>query len=280
MGPVVVQRGVAAIPNGTASWAPTITLSATPASGNLLLTIVYGNPTAMTAATGWTQDAAFASGAYNIASFYKYAGSSESTTQTPVTTSEGLASLIMWEVTNVQGSWAKDHVATTGAASSTANTSDSVSLTTSKQDVLILAGWAGNCTVGTGGAAGSLSALTVTTQLSNTLGGPTPLYMMAMAGELAVTASGTAITDNWGFSPAAYNNKIYIQLTSDYIPDATQGVSQITAYSLTGAPVAQQAAKVTAYSLTGAPVAMQVSKITGYTMVGPRPNSAYVWVMS
>ena len=300
-GPVPVQRGVSAIPNGTASWVPTITLPNAPASGNLLVAVVYGNSSAMSAAAGWTQDTATASGSYNVASFYKYAGVGESATQTPVSTSESLAGLVMWEVTNVQGAWSRDHVASGGGASSTANSTDSFSFTTSVQDTLVLGAWVGNCPAGTSAPPGAtLSALTVTAQQPyGTQGGASSLYMLALAGELGVTASGTAVTDNWNLgSDSGYQQKIYIQLSSDFIPSDTQGVSQITAYteagvpgaaqaasaiagySLTGAPAGQAASIITGYSLTGAPVALQVSSIVGYTMVGPRPNSAYVSVMS
>ena len=287
MGPVPVQRGVAAIPNGTASWVPTITLPNTPASGNLLVAVVYGNASAMSAAAGWTQDTATASGSYNVASFYKYAGVSESATQTPVSTSESLASLVMWEITNVQSTWVNVHVASGGGASSTANSTDSFSFTTSMQDTLVLGAWVGNCPAGTSAAPGAtLSALTVTAQQPyGTQGGSSSLYMLALAGELSVTASGTAITDNWSLgSDSGYQQKIYIQLSSDFIPNNTQAASQITAYTETGVPGAAQAASAVAgYSLTGAPVALQVAQITGYTMIGPAgsvTNSAYVSVMS
>lgn len=280
-GPHVVQRGVSTIPNGTSPWTPTITLSSAPVSGNLLIAIVWGTTGTPSAGTGWTLDTSFSSGSYYIASFYKYAGVAESTTQTPSSTSQALASMAMWEVSFIPPTWAYAHVASGGGASSTTNTSDSFSLTTSIGDTLILAGWLGAEAAGSGGGNGSLSSLSVTASASNQ-GGTTPVYIMAMAGEKGVVTSGTVVTDNWAYSPAVYQSKIYIQLTSDTIPTNTQAVSQITGYTEVGPPAnTQNAAQITGYTMHGALAgSQQVAQITGYIMVKPAtPNPGWISVM-
>ena len=271
----VVQRGTAGIPNGNGSWAPTITLSSAPVQGNLLVAIVYSSAT-LSAATGWTQDTAFVSGTYHVASFYKYAGVSESATQSPTTTTVALASLVMWEVSGASGVWANDHVASGGAVTGgTAATSDSFSLTTTIGTELILGGWVGSAPSGSvSSQSGTLSTLLVTTQ-SYALGGTTPLYVFAMAGELGVIPIGQVVTDNWAYTAAVYQNKIYIQLTSDYLPTGTQGVAKINAYAEFGVTEANQVtSKINAYAEVGPGQGNQVvSKITGYTMLGPATST-------
>jgi hypothetical protein len=280
-GPVVIQRGVSTIPNGTSPWTPTITLSSAPVQNNLLIAVVWGVTATPSAGTGWTLDTSFSAGSYYVASFYKYAGVAESTTQTPSSTSQALASLVMWEVAGVSTVWTNAHVASGGSASSTANTTDSFSLTTSIGDTLVLGGWVGASSGGVAGSSFTLSSLSITAAASNQ-GGTTPVYVMALAGEEVALNSGTVITDNWTSTQAVFQSKIYIQITSDTIPANTQGVSKITAYTEVGPPAStQNAAQVTGYTVHGAPSgSQQVAQITGYIMVKPAtPTPGWISVM-
>lgn len=93
---------------------PGATFSAAPSNGNLLVAFVswYIGNAVLTAGSGWTQlytDATGTSGTMNRAAvFYKYAGASESATQTPSTTSTNAGCIEIFEISGVAGVWATD----------------------------------------------------------------------------------------------------------------------------------------------------------------------------
>jgi hypothetical protein len=98
---------------GTASAATSVsaTLAKAPASGHLLLATIQSD-VSPSADTGWTQDDQASSGSQFITTFWKYAGASESATQTPCTFSSGIAICNLKEISGLTGVWTADHVAT------------------------------------------------------------------------------------------------------------------------------------------------------------------------
>ena len=210
---VVRQRATSGIPNGSSGIAPSVTFGSAPNNGNLLLAFVWQYPNTPTANTGWTSVAEYDNGASHFSVLYKYAGASESATQTPISTVQTHVAITMFEVSGVSGTWATDFIAVGGnVTSGSVLTSDSFSFTTSHANELILSGWCGN-TGGTTTGSGTISASAVTSQYS-VVGGPDSFAMCAMAGELFEATSGTAVTDNWTYTQGQVISKGYVQLQS------------------------------------------------------------------
>lgn len=108
------NQGVPGTPVNT-----TASFSLTPTNGNLLIAVLLCNDLNTTAAvpaanTGWTlSSTSNATGTFSekeyVAIYYRYAGVSEPTTQTPNSSQFGWWSLAMWEVSGVSGTFANDH---------------------------------------------------------------------------------------------------------------------------------------------------------------------------
>ena len=209
----IKQTNVSVIPNGTTSSVPTTTLSTAPVNGNLLYAILNTYPTTMTAATGWTQDVAYDNGGSHCAAFYKYAGASESTTQSPITNTEQIWEMVMFEVAGVSGTWATDHIATSGSVTSGSLVSGGTnSYSTTNNNELMLTGIVGgpsNTTTGTG----SFSQSTTLAQTS-VVGGNFNYASSALAGSLFTSTSGTAISDTWSWSTSGYFSGVSLRLQS------------------------------------------------------------------
>lgn len=214
MGVLTVRQTIATvIPNGTSSSVPSGTFASAPNNGNLLYAILNTYPTTMVAASGWTQDVAYDSGGSHCAAFYKYAGASESATQSPITTTEQIWEMVMFEVSGVAGVWATDHIASQGSVTPGVPTSGGTNTTTTgTANQLILTGIVGgpsNSTTGTG-------SFTQSTTLAQTsvVGGNFNYASNALAGSLFVASSGTTLNDTWSWSVAGYFSGISTQLQS------------------------------------------------------------------
>lgn len=100
----------------SASTAVSAVFQKAPANGSLLVAMAYVTQTiAPTAGSGWTLDSSVldATAGFYVATYYKYAGAGESTTQTPDSALRNGWDVLIWEITGVGGTWAGDHVATT-----------------------------------------------------------------------------------------------------------------------------------------------------------------------
>ena len=265
----VVQTEVNGQPNGTDPWTPTATLASTPTQNNLLYAVVfYRGASAPVAASGWTLDQTasypYSSPPCYLASYWKYAGASEPTTITPNTSSGTSASIIVWEVSGVPLTFAAAKAFSTCAVHypGGATTSDGSSFNSDFNGTLMLDAWL--CYTPSGAGVGTVSLSPFTTLGSyNAVGGSSGVTITAIAGSDLLSSAGS-VSDTITFSIASVTNNVSLGLKSSFVPPNTEGTSKINAWAMIGPP-------------TGVQV---VSKITGYTMVGPRPNSAYVWVMS
>lgn len=138
--PKVVQAAVGTIAvSGTLS----AVFNKAPTTGNLLLAIanLLESGGAPSADTGWTADTSTNNGTFYAATYYKYAGASESTTQTVDSTTRTNANVVIYEISGVGGTWSNDHVATHIFAStdSSATTYSPSSFNTSKNNELVVA---------------------------------------------------------------------------------------------------------------------------------------------
>lgn len=89
---------------------PSFTMSTAPTSGNWLIATMYynGSPTP-SAASGWTKISGDNSNGFiTMAVYYKLAGGSESTTQTPNASGNGADGGTMWEISGLTGTWVTD----------------------------------------------------------------------------------------------------------------------------------------------------------------------------
>ncbi|CAB4132024.1 hypothetical protein UFOVP134_3 [uncultured Caudovirales phage] len=192
-GPTVVQSAINGSP-GSGSAAPSVTMPKAPANGNLLVAYAYfrqldGAPTAN---TGWTLDAdvSILSSGYYVATYYKYAGGSESTTQTPDSVSRENWDCVVWEVTNVSGSWTNDHVSTGSQYGVNASTETPTGITTSNANELVLHG----SSYANGSGLGSLTHL-AGVPTSAYLGGGSGYNHYVEARHYVVPTSGTTVGD-------------------------------------------------------------------------------------
>lgn len=95
--------------NATDTLNPEVTFGSAPTLNNLLIAICMSQSSPpFTTGSGWTQITATSGGAQNIAAFYKYAGSSESVTQTPNTKQTNQWTVMAWEISGVSGVAAND----------------------------------------------------------------------------------------------------------------------------------------------------------------------------
>ena len=108
--PAIRQSAILGTPSSDAAFS--VTLSEAPLDGSLLLAL-YGWISAAGApgtGTGYTQFGANNNGTYAVAGYYKYAGASESATQTPANSAICWCG-ILYEITGVTGTWADDFIA-------------------------------------------------------------------------------------------------------------------------------------------------------------------------
>ena len=166
----------------------------------------------MVAASGWTQDVAYDSGGSHCAAFYKYAGASESATQSPITTTEQIWEMVMFEVSGVAGVWATDHVSSQGSVTPGSTVSGgTIAITTGTANQLVLSGIVGGPASTTTGT-GSFIKSTVLAQTS-VVGGNFNYADSALAGSWFIASVGTA-SDTWSWSVAGYFSGISVQLQS------------------------------------------------------------------
>ena len=99
--PTVVQKATI----GTTSGSGTVTLGAAPTSGHLLVALVFSAANAPSAASGWTLHPVYNShGAWYTSIVYKVAGSSESASQTPVSSGNDNWAITLYEISGQKSS--------------------------------------------------------------------------------------------------------------------------------------------------------------------------------
>jgi hypothetical protein len=197
----------------------TVVFGLAPSNGNLLLAILAaeGSDTSITAGTGWTKQYSNSPGAgepQQVVVYSKYAGSSESTTQSPTGTIQEFNgySLEVWEISGVTGTWATDFReewhATNQAATPTITTA---AHNTAAANQLVLSLVAGEITwyKGTQGGAPTVGSNGQTNDdlfYNDTFG--TVSYPAHAASHITIAGSGTnyqlAVTFNANQNSAAY----------------------------------------------------------------------------
>ena len=251
----VVQRVTNGQPNGNGSWAPSGALGSTPTQGNLLYAVIIqlNSGTSPVAASGWTVDASFNSGSTYCTSFYKYAGASESTTQTPTTTTGAAGSIVIWEVSGTYPIYSAAKLAF--ATNTFSGGTQYIFGNTTNNKTLVLGATVGYTAAAPGVGTASLSHYTLASQY-NAVGGTGNVTMQATAGEFFATNAGTSANDTFSYTLAINTAQIYVQFLSLPFPPNTLAASKINAWAMTGPPNGVQV----------------VSKITAYTMIGPPPT--------
>lgn len=203
------------------------TFGLTPIQGNLMIAIVAGytgNGDAIVG-TGWTLDEKNSNinSVSNYSVFWKYAGASESATQTPDTRSWTSVYVQFWEISGVSGTWATDHAATNhdlpNDSSQTSNTSTSHN--TANNNALVLVGaWAQ-----AGSGAMSLSGGQTNDGAQN--GNAGGFNHCTANGHQAIATSGTAYqyTASWTGAVVNLNGIVTVELKPAAAPAETSTAS-------------------------------------------------------
>lgn len=157
----IVQTAVQAAGNTPSQ----VTFGAAPTNGNWIIAAVNWWSGSQTLDTGWNLILnVTTAGKSNVSLYYKKAGASESTTQSPFSTpSQNDRSLGMWEVSGLTGTWLTDFIAEHHATDIAGATSVSTtSFNTTAINTMVLGMIGGNVATGTTAQAPNMSGGTST----------------------------------------------------------------------------------------------------------------------